>query len=458
MIFAENQNCRHLPVTLIVATTLSRSIVDRDLSSSVGLDNLRGAYIAQLNANREQHQFCLQLLIANFGTKGVVQQTVPLVMQQIRLYAESHPDTFLGVVGFPFSVSVQAALTERSHISNNDMPIISPSAAADGFTQDPSAAVPVDFYTNFYRIVAPVRVEGQVLIDFMQHYSLQNLTPTAKTTILFEDKDDPYSNSLGNAAFGSLSGNANILSVYYTIGQPQSLDSGMSKVKQRCAPHPQQCNAQIFFAGYANDLNVLKDKLRAAGLLVPSSIRIIGGEGFYDLGSYNPGNYANLFFSMDASSRQINPYFPGSSIPLPPQQTCQNSSPFNCEFNALFPQAYPYASGAEGAGMHVLLTYDAIQAFIQVRTLAQENPVRPLWRALRPYWSDVKFEGVSGKIQFPTPVAGAVSNPVDKSLYIACTDSQGVLSILAEYVDTQPSLQPPTIFPNFSHNLRACLS
>ena len=459
-IFTENQAC-HYPSygTLIIVTTLSQSVVESGLSSSVGLDNLRGAYLAQYNFDHEQNQFCLHLLIANIGTKGVTPQTVPIVMQQIRLYAEHNQKTFMGIVGFPFSVSVQSALYARAQISDDDLPIISPSAAADSFTDGQPTSPPPNFYTNFYRIVAPVTVEGRILADFMQNYSQGILTPTGKITVLFEDSSDEYSRSLSDAIFHSLSGDADIRVVPYSIGQPDSLNAGIDLIKNnQCLPGHQCKPVQIFFSGYANDLNILKNKLQTAreqGLLIQPTIRLIGGEGFYDLGSYNLGNYANLFFTMDASSDQVNLLFPSSEIPSPYRQCSGQTQPFNCEFSHFFAQVYSSdIYGTELAGMHVLLTYDAIQAYTQALQLNDGNTEPSLWQAISLHWSDVKFEGVSGKIQLPASVEDSVANPINKSIYVACTNNRGVTYIVAAYINSEQSPLQPTLYGD---KLKACL-
>jgi hypothetical protein len=423
-------------------TALSQTVADAGLSSSVGLDNLRGAYMAQHNFNQGQQNFCLHLLIANFGTKGVASQTVPLLMQQIKLYAESNKQNFMGIVGFPFSISVTAALKARSQIPGDDIPIISPSAVADSFVdlQAVLSSLPDNFYTNFYRVVPPVSVESKVLEDFMANYSHGYLAPAKNQTVLFEDVKDPYSQSLGSAIFSE---GGNFQPEYYTEGQPDTFKEGIDYIiKHQCQPNQQQCNPlQIFFAGYADDLNTLKNKLNAArnqGLLTQPTVRIIGGEGFYDLGSYNLGNYANLFFTMNASYARINPSFHSDEIPASFHQNCPGqppyNEPFNCEFNRFFHRVYPAnIYGSELAGMHVLLTYDAVQAFVQALKLDGGAAAPSLWEAMSGYWSDVQFQGVSGQIQFSSSSKDSVNNPINKPVYVACTDNHGYTHVVAEY-------------------------
>src|SRR5882762_10473693 len=409
-IFGENagkQECRDKPyVTIIVATVLSQTVTDTGLSSNVGLDNLRGAYMAQYNFNRDPFQhFCLHLLIANFGTKGAVSQTVPILMKQIKSYADSDPQHFMGVVGFPFSVSVIAALSSRSSIpSGDDIPIISPSAAADSFAADPNAGtLPAHFYTNFYRVVSPVKVESKVIEDFMANHSDDHLAPAKTKTVIFRDPGDRYSNSLANDFFQHFNGGVGVIKDY-RVGQPETFKEGIDYIiAHQCNPSLQpSCEPiQIFFAGYADDLNTLKSKLKAArdeGDLTQPTIPITGGEGLYDLGSYNIGNYANLVFTLNASNAWINPGSHSDGIPIPPQfQSCSDqksyNEPFNCEFRAFFHQVYPISIyGSELAGTHVLLMYDAVQAFHNAWSHSSQETNPTILQAINKHWSDVAFQ------------------------------------------------------------------
>jgi hypothetical protein len=446
-IFKENHDCtRSSYVTLIVATVLSQTVADAGLSSNVGLDNLRGAYMAQYNFNRDPAQHsCLRLLIANFGTKGVAEQTIPVLMRQIKLYAYSDTQHFMGVIGFPFSGSVTQALYARTSIpGSTEIPLISPSAVADSFTYNHDITPPPNFYTNFYRVVPPVSVESKVISHFINNY----LPQTQAQTVLFEDPTDQYSKSLGDAVYKNFSGD--IKEKVYTEGQPDTLKDGIDYViANQCQQPP--CNPiQIFFAGYADDVNTLKNKLNAArerGDLKQPSVRIIGGGGLYDLGTYSMGNYANLFFTLNASYARINPRSHSDGIPIPPQQPCpkqlQYNEAFNCEFYHFFHQVYPTSIyGSELAGTHVLLMYDGIQAFLNVWTHANKETNTSLWQAITRHWSDVKFQGVTGKIQFTQSSNTSPNNPVNKPKYVACTDGSGHTHVVAEYDIDNDQLQP----------------
>jgi hypothetical protein len=472
-IFEQNQKCPgQAYVSLIVATSLSQTVTDIGLSSNVGLDILRGAYMAQYNFNQNSSQHCLHLLIANFGTKDVAWQTIPTLMKQIKLYAKSYPQNFMGIVGLPFSLSVAATLYSRSNIPGmDDIPIISSSAVANSFAKpNDSASLPNNFYTNFYRIVSPVSSGSKVFVDFMANHSDGYLAPANTKTVLFQDPNDQYTKSLGDAIFADYSGN--IKRINYTIGQPHTFKKGIDYIlANECKSSQQQpCNPiQIIFAGYGDDLSILKNKLVALQEkkdLTQPTIRIIGGEGLYDLGSYNIGAYANLFFVINASYAWINPASHTDGIPIPSKyQNCSDprpyySEPFNCEFRDFFQQVYPAnIYGSELAGTNVLLMYDAVQAFLIAWLNSDKDPI--IRQVITKHWSNVAFQGVSGKIQFSqykrlVNEGDDPNNPLNKPRYIACTDSHSHTYIVAKYDmrDDSPLL-PPTIREG---ELKKCLN
>ena len=223
-------------------------------------------------------------------------------------------------MGFPFSASAKPALYSRS----DDIPIIS-SASADELS-DPANPSPDNFYANFYRIISPVSEESKVLADFVQNH----LAPTQTQTLLFEDRNERYSQSLGSQAYSDLGPNN---TAYYTEGEPDTLDLGIHDIIQNHY-------SQIFFSGFADDLDALKNKLNIARMNgeLTWDIRIIGGEGLYDLGSYTKGNYANLFFTINATYAQISQDISLNGIQVPDNKNCppQDVAPFTSHFNDEF--------------------------------------------------------------------------------------------------------------------------
>jgi ABC-type branched-subunit amino acid transport system substrate-binding protein len=454
LIFQENIHTGTQPyVTLIVATTLSQTMSDPGISSSAGLDTLRGAHMAQYNYNHNpanDGKPRLHLLIANFGTKDAASSTVPQVIDQIKLYAESEPQQFIGVVGFPFSKLVTYALDERNSISSTDIPIITSAAEANSFTDDSTDTPPTHFYDNFYSIAPPVSDDSQVLTHFIQNHLLQS-SQQAKTAV-FVDIKDPYSNDLSRSIIQAL-GEGN--KERYTVGQTDQFDSDIADVIKNGYN-------QIFFAGYADDFNILRNKLKANP--ATQNIPIIGGEGLYYPypsiydNSGNTYNFAKLFFTTDASYAQINPHFSGYI----PKFSCSASSAsliktaFNDEFCHWFyhanpPGAYGYAL----PGFHVLLIYDAVTLFLKAWD-QRDKTFSPYWQAIDKQLPVTPFDGISGHIQYTASTSfHPISKPTQfKPIYIACTDDKGNTHIVAGYHIEHQTLSDPGVLheDSFSQN------
>jgi ABC-type branched-subunit amino acid transport system substrate-binding protein len=433
LIFDENKNAGSSSyVTLIVATTLSQTMSDPGISSSAGIDILRGAYMAQFNYNHDPNndKTKLRLLIANFGTKDAASTTVPWLIDQIKLYADSDPQHFIGVVGFPFSDPVRYALDERYRISRSDIPIITSAAEADNFTDASSSNAPAHFYDNFYSIAPSVSDHGQVISDFIQRHPLSS-SQTLQHTAVFVDSHNTYSSDLSNSIIRALGGGNK---ERYTVGQPDTLDHAIADVINN------KYN-QIFFAGYANDFNILRNKLKANP--ATQDIPIIGGEGLYYPypavydNSGNSYNYAKLLFTTDATYAQTNPnfsdYIPSFSCSVPDSLIAP--TPFNNEFCHWFyhanpPSVYGYAL----PGFHTLLIYDAVNLFLKTWD-QRDDTSSPYWKVIDKQLTKTPIEGITGHIQYDISTGfHPISKPKQfKPVYVACTDSNGRTHIVAEY-------------------------
>lgn len=454
LIFGENTDSGAQPyVTIIVATTLSQTMSDPGISSSAGLDTLRGAYMAQYNYNHNpanDGKPRLHLLIANFGTRDAASITVPQVMDQIKLYADSEPQQFIGVMGFPFSKLVTYALDERYRISRTDIPIITSAAEANSFTDAGTDNAPTHFYDNFYSIAPPVLDDSQVIINFIQKHLLQP-SQQAKTAV-FVDINDPYSKDLSKSVIQAL-GEGN--KERYTVGQTGQFDSDIADViKNRYN--------QIFFAGYADDFNILRNKLKANR--ATQNIPIIGGEGLYYPypsvydNSGNTYNFAKLFFTTDAAYAQINPRFsdsiPNFSCSAP--EVLPVPAAFNSEFCHWFYHADPPGIyGYARPGFHTLLVYDAANLFLKAWDQRDET-TSPYLAAIDKQLPNTPFEGISGHIQYTSSTGfHPISKLNDfKPIYIACTNSKGDTLIVAEYHVDHTSISDPGIISKESFEQR----
>jgi ABC-type branched-subunit amino acid transport system substrate-binding protein len=249
----KNGACSGTHITLAVVTMLSRTVSDTDLSASVGLEDLRGAYLAQKDRNK-QPGIKLCLVIANIGTLATAQYALPLVVKQLILFSKSDA-SFRGIIGFPFSQHVDKALNIFKAWGQHSIPIVSPSATSDNFSQKP----------NFYRIVASDDVQSDIIAKFIKEHFVPSFPcPQAEPTIaVFYDTSgpDPYSTSLATAFQLAMNQNqvcAAVIHEPYAIGDSDSIEKHIQDAIVR------QGAMMIFFAGYANDIDAVEYGIQLA--------------------------------------------------------------------------------------------------------------------------------------------------------------------------------------------------
>jgi hypothetical protein len=193
----------------------------------------------------------------------------------------------------------------------------------------------------------------------------------------------------------------------------------------------------LFFAGYPDDLDVLKEKLKGYPTL--QNMRIMGAQALYEVGGYKDcnasnGEDCNQFGATNYSSLYFTSFaFPDTDDP--------NSKNFRLTYSRTF-NSDGHHDGKYGydiAGPHSLLLYDAIQAYFEaVRRLASAPSLDGIRAALSE--PSFHFEGVTGTTTFNQD-AKAPSDPGDKSLYVLCTNLKGHTHAIFEY--NNPN-QPPT--------------
>jgi ABC-type branched-subunit amino acid transport system substrate-binding protein len=325
--------------------------------------------------------------------------TEPPVLQQIIQEAKNDP-TFLGVMGFPFSNSAAIAypVLEKEHIA-----IISPSASSNQLTGKSS---------YFFRVAPPD--------DEQTRYGAQYATQVlhAQVAAVLLDPKDPYSESLGDSFasnFLSDGPNNHVSKHTYTKGQTDTLNEPLHNVLLQ-SPVPDM----IFFAGYADDLNALKDMVSS---LAPNMI-IMGGDASYELGGYDNGNYAHFYFTAFT--------YPDTwDILCPKGPACTNVRPaFVDDYAATFdpnhqhPGEYSYAR----TGPHSILAYDATVAFLQAGdSVIHSGDGSISTDGVRNALAKVKFQGASGQVSF------SGSNPVNKSIVMLCVDSHHLTHLVAVF-------------------------
>src|SRR6266516_3771209 len=203
-------------VTIVVATTLSEVPGDSSTSISVARDDLRGVFLAQRNFNIQHPNLKVRIVLANLGVKdqNYLSQTEPSVLQKIERLAMTD-DTFIGVVGFPFSASAQTAIPE---LAAHHIPIISPSASSRNLT---------NLSPYFFRVVPSDIEQGQYAAQFASQVL------NAHHVAVLSDDNNTYSQSLGDsftASFRNLGQDYTFIHKHFTFIAPDSLDKSCHEV------------------------------------------------------------------------------------------------------------------------------------------------------------------------------------------------------------------------------------
>lgn len=400
-IFAENQRISGSHITIIVVTTLSRTLVDSALSASVGLDDLRGVYLAQRDYNAK-HTLKLRVLVANIGIKASAAKGAAIVAKKIILYERSDT-TFMGVVGFPFSGGAQVALP---YLQKEHIPLISPSASSTNLNN----------VSYFHRMVSNDAAQSDDTVKFISSYFGGQTT----TIAIFSDPHDSYSSSLGASMNDSIQKipNVHVVPISYTSGNEASIKTALMNANEK--------GANLFFmAGYADDLNTLKTDMQQQHI----QTAIMGGEALYELGAYNNGNYANLYFSTYASPDEIYPY-DGQS----------NAGGFAKEYADAFDPTHGHCGqyGYARPGPHAMLSYDAVNTFLAAFN-ATSGPKTP--DSINQNLLYIQLSGVSGFLTFK-----GGSDPVDREMLVLHVDASGHTIVIERY-HSLPKAEPVANVP-----------
>lgn len=393
LIFKEDQEADKGPhFTQVFVTTLSRVVPDSGLSVLVGLEDLRGAYLAQLNYNKH-HTVKLRLLIANIGVKFAARTTAPLVAEQLALFKEHAPSDahFIGVVGFPFSVSALSALPI---LQQNGIPLVSPTASSNLLSNKP----------DFYRIVVPDSQQDMSIEDFIKN------TLQPKHMVVFYDNRDPYSKSLSDDITSVLSRYTNLKTFRYSVGDPASLDKPLTEALKN---NPDM----LFFAGYSDDLNALIEKLTDQQR---QNMRIMGGAALYELGGYSKANYSHIYFT---------------SIATPEEQSTATDvgQGFKMYSKVFDPDgSHPGIYGFSRPDPDSMLSYDAVYAYLSAVQQLGDNPV-PSLDQVKVGLAGSTVDGASGQTKF------VGSDPITKPVYVLCVDGEHHTHIFVTYTPGLPA-------------------
>lgn len=388
LIYLENQRIVNSPyITLVVATMLSGS------NSSVGRDDLQGAYVAQKEFNDGSllpGGVKVRLLIASAGSQ---EANVTQVAQQIVQLAQTDK-TFVGVMGWPFSgYAFQAIqILSKAHI-----PMVSQTASSDTLT---------GISPYFFRVAPSNKTQGIAGAQYAERVL------HAHKVALFVDSANLYSQSLANDFSDQFTADGNTIAVTesYTVGNPATLPNALQDV-------PKQKPDLIYFSGYASDLGTLLTDMASLG--IPSTLLVLGGDALYELNypSSARAGFSRLRFTAFAYPDQWDVLGMAASKPA-----------FFSEYSAAFDPNRQHTANPYGyirPDSDAILSYDAMLALLKGCTMALNGGKQTITpENLRPALAQINgphaFQGVSGEIAF-----GPQGDPIDKAIVILYVDPDG---------------------------------
>ncbi|HEV2583944.1 MAG TPA: branched-chain amino acid ABC transporter substrate-binding protein, partial [Ktedonobacteraceae bacterium] len=301
--------------------------------------------------------------------------------------------TVVGVMGWPYSSRVADAI---SVLAQAHIPMISQTASSDSFT---------NASRYFFRVAPPNLSQGKAGAQ----YAEQRLN--AHKVVVWEDPNDPYSDSLAKAFSQQFTGDHNtvLATEDYTVGKPDSFNQLLTK-SETFNPD------LIYFSGYANDASVLLTDLPTSGQY--ASLNILGGDALYEVQGYQSSAHA-------ATARMR---FTTFAYPDEWQALCSGGQKFACTLPAFFQD---YTSAFDPNNQHVgnpygysradgdaILSYDATFAILsaaQIELTGNKTTLTPadLLAGLQQIKGAQAIQGVSGQIAFDS-----AGNPVNKAFVI----------------------------------------
>lgn len=378
-------------VTIAVATTLGQVVSDTSTSIRVAQDDLRGVYLAQRDFNGNHSNLKVRIVLANLGVKAqnYLNQTEDVVLQKLVRLANTD-NTFIGVVGFPFSATAKAAIPA---LSAAHIPIISPSASSTALT---------NLSPYFFRVVPSDAEQGLHAAQFAAQIF------NARHVAVFSDSSNPYSKSLGDSfknSFSELGSGYVVIPESFQLSNADSLDAPLTDMLS----HNSSVD-MIFLAGYGDDLGNLKTKLKANATSFP----IMGGDAFYEFGGYPPGDYSNFYFTAFTYPDIWNILCPNHTNCTSPAPTATDAKQYRQTFD---PKGIHHEYGYDRPGPHVWQSYDATSALLQAAETVQTSGQIFSLQAVRDALQNVSFQGTTGEISF------SGSDPVSKTVVMLCIDS-----------------------------------
>src|SRR6266567_15961 len=388
-------------ITIVVGTMLTGD----KATISVGRDDLQGAYVAQKSFNDASilnNSVLVRLLIANAGSNS--QDTTTVAQQIVQL--SSVDKHFVGVMGWPFSGYASIAI---SVLRPAQIPTISQTASSDALT---------GISPYFFRVAPTNQRQGFEGAKYAEQ------TLHATKAVIFEDRNNLYTQSLANAFSTQFTadGNQIVATETYAVGKTTNFPQLISDA----ATHNPDL---IYFAGYVNDASQLLKDLPTSGPLATAPI--LGGDALYEIGGYGS--------SLHGTASRLN--FTTFAYPDEWQFLCSQGQTFACSqpsfftnYKAYYDQNNQHSSGAYGfqrADGDTILSYDATVAMLtavnnELTGTKTAITTSEMLHGIKAIQGSNALQGVSGQISF-----GSDGNPVKKALVILRVVNGGFFTLVS---------------------------
>ncbi len=427
---------RNVPYATVVVATMLSSVAEpnkRDLSA--GINELRGAYLAQRRWNHIDEGFLgrrlpVRVLFANFGGNSqYAAQTAAL----IRARAEADP-TIVGISGMGQTRrdTVRAAASLGTPSGRwAGLPMVGSAPSGDDFTDKP----------NFFRTAPPNKRQAEVGVRF-----LTNRFPDRHVWIL-SDADDLYSSGLA-ADYATLLSDARVAHDSRTYRQDESaaVDVFRPLVDEVCVAARREVHTPplVVYTGRASAADTLLRDLQQG---CRGKAVVLGGDDLSQLETagydgLDPKDYANdfLFFTT------FGPTAAGWSAIRERAHADPTLPPFFADYDAARAQqrAHGGAAYTTAPNGHIMLAYDAVWVLLTAveKKRGKDPHLVPTRAQVSEGLRETRYDGVAGVVDFSgTPGAPppAGRDPAGKLVVVqqVARDGDGVVS---RFVDADGDL------------------
>jgi ABC-type branched-subunit amino acid transport system substrate-binding protein len=417
LVAAENESAvaqarrRHVPYATVVVATMLSSVVEpnkRDLSA--GVNELRGAYLAQRRWNHIDDGFLgkrapVRLLFANFGGNSkYAERTAALIRER----AAADPS----IVGVSGMGQTRRETVRAAAVVGEALPMVASAPSGDDFTGKP----------NFFRTAPPNKRQAEVGVGF-----LASRFP-GRHVWLISDSGDLYSSGLAGDYRYLMAGGGSfpvVDSRTYEQDDSGTVDVFRPIVSELCVQSrgAGALAPLVVYTGRANEATTLLRDLQDPQQGCPGKAVVMGGDdlsqletgGYHDM---NPEQYTGDFlffttFGPTADGWRAIRQAEGADTRLPG---------FFAEYDAVQNEQRGNGAYVTPPNGHIMLAYDAVTVLLT----AVENKRGPDRLPTRAEVGDglraiTGFEGAAGVVDFAgTGESGTTAgrDPADKLVVV----------------------------------------